>query len=262
MAKKEIRLLRADEIECRTGTISEKGLSLLLYKDARADMKILDEVYGITGWQRRHEVIGGNLYCTVSIWDDAKKQWIEKQDVGTESYTEKEKGQASDSFKRACVSLGIGRELYTAPFIWVSASKTRMEQKGNKWVCHDKFTVTEIIYNENCEIIGLTIINQDGREVYRLWDKSGNRATAGQADDADAGTGNTSYSKPRKAEFMNAEDKQAPDRIQVINKELERTGVALDMVLSRYGVSSIETMDDDTYRRALSSLKRTKGKAA
>ena len=80
MTKKEIRLLRADEIECRIGMISEKGLSLLLYKDARADMKILDEVYGTTGWQRRHEVIGGNLYCTVSIWDDAKKQWIEKQD--------------------------------------------------------------------------------------------------------------------------------------------------------------------------------------
>ncbi|MCD8132459.1 MAG: hypothetical protein LUE19_01210 [Clostridiales bacterium] len=106
-----------------------------------------------------------------------------KQDVGTESYTEKEKGQASDSFKRACVSLGIGRELYTAPFIWVGASKTRMEQKGNKWVCHDKFTVAEITYNANREITGLVIMNQDGREVYRLQDKSGSRSIAGQAND-------------------------------------------------------------------------------
>ena len=107
----QIRLLRADEIECRIGTISEKGVSLLLYKDARADMKILDEVYGPLNWQRRHEMIGSNLYCIVSIWDDDKKQWISKMDVGTESYTEKEKGQASDSFKRACVSLGIGLSL-------------------------------------------------------------------------------------------------------------------------------------------------------
>ena len=97
----EIRLLRADEIECRIGTISDKGLSLLLYKDARADMKILDETFGILGWKRTHQSIDGNLYCTVEIWNAEKKEWISKQDVGTVSYTEKEKGQASDSFKRA-----------------------------------------------------------------------------------------------------------------------------------------------------------------
>ena len=85
-----IRLLRADEIECRIGTINEKGLSLLLYKDARADMKILDETFGVFGWKRTHQSIDGNLYCTVEIWDNEKKSWISKQDVGTVSYTEKE----------------------------------------------------------------------------------------------------------------------------------------------------------------------------
>ena len=85
----EIRLLRADEIECRIGTISDKGLSLLLYKDARADMKILDETFGCLGWKRTHQSIDGNLYCTVEIWDAEKKEWISKQDVGTVSYTEK-----------------------------------------------------------------------------------------------------------------------------------------------------------------------------
>ena len=110
-----IRALRADEIECRIGTISERGLSLLLYKDARADMRILDETFGCFGWKRTHQSIDGNLYCTVELWDSEKKEWISKQDVGTVSYTEKEKGQASDSFKRACVSVGIGRELYSAP---------------------------------------------------------------------------------------------------------------------------------------------------
>ena len=95
-----IRLLRADEIECRVSTISEKGLSLLLYKDARVDQRILDETFTPLGWQRTHQSIDGNLYCTVEVWDGDKKQWIAKQDVGTMSYTEKEKGQASDSFKR------------------------------------------------------------------------------------------------------------------------------------------------------------------
>ncbi|MCD8148277.1 MAG: hypothetical protein LUE92_01660 [Clostridiales bacterium] len=248
MAEKEIRLLRADEIECRIGMISEKGLSLLLYKDARADMKILDEVYGIAGWQRHHEVIGGNLYCTISIWDEEKTQWIEKMDVGTESYTEKEKGQASDSFKRACVSLGIGRELYTAPFIWVGASKARMEQRGNKWVCYDKFRVTEITYNDNREITGLAIVNQDGMEVYCLRVKTQSRSASAPSIGRPA-------SVPERG-------KQSVEKVQAVNQELERTGIALDVVLGHYGVSSVDAMDEDTYRRALNSLKRTKAKAA
>lgn len=84
MTQKEIRLLRADEIECRVGMVNEKGLSLLLYKDARADMKILDETFGSTGWQRIHELIGGNLYCRVQIWDEEKQQWwtiVNKKDT-------------------------------------------------------------------------------------------------------------------------------------------------------------------------------------
>ena len=112
-----IRLLRADEIECRVSTINEKGLSLLLFKDARVDQRILDETFTPFGWRRTHQCIDGKLYCTVEVWDSAKGQWVAKQDVGTESYSEKEKGQASDSFKRACLNWGVGRELYTAPFI-------------------------------------------------------------------------------------------------------------------------------------------------
>ena len=160
-----IRLLRADEIECRIGTISDKGLSLLLYKDARADMKILDETFGILGWKRTHQSIDGNLYCTVELWDEQKKCWIAKQDVGTVSYTEKEKGQASDSFKRACVSVVIGRELYSAPFIWVSAQKCSIQRKGDKFVCYDRFSVSNIAYSEDREITGLTIVNGSTGEI-------------------------------------------------------------------------------------------------
>lgn len=101
------RTLRADEIDARIAQVKETGVSLLLYKDARCDMNILDETFGAFGWERNHEVIDGRLYCTVKIKDPDSGEWISKQDVGTESYTEKEKGQASDSFKRACFNWGM-----------------------------------------------------------------------------------------------------------------------------------------------------------
>lgn len=145
----KFRDLNADEIECRVNTVSEKGCSLLLYKDARCDMKILDETVKPNNWKRSHEVINGNLFCNVSIYDDDKKEWVSKQDVGTESYTEKEKGQASDSFKRACFNWGIGRELYTSPFIWIPNDKVTLKEKtvnGKKaYTTYDKFEVTQII---------------------------------------------------------------------------------------------------------------------
>lgn len=156
----EFRTLKANEIDCRIASINEKGLSLLLYKDARVDQNILDEALGMYNWQRSHQTIDGRLYCTVSIYDDSKGQWISKQDVGTESYTEKEKGQASDSFKRACFNWGIGRELYSAPFIWIKAGDAQIKQGDNrKFLCYDKFAVEQIIYDENREIVALSIKN-------------------------------------------------------------------------------------------------------
>lgn len=116
-----VRALRADEIELRVGTVRRdgKGFSLLCYKNARCDMNILDEIYGNEWWQRDHKEIKGNLYGGVGVYNKEIGQWIWKWDCGTESFTEKQKGEASDSFKRACFSLGIGRELYTAPSIWI-----------------------------------------------------------------------------------------------------------------------------------------------
>ena len=171
MKNTEIRLLRADEIECRVGTINERGLSLLLYKDARVDQKILDEAFGMYGWERTHQSIEGNLYCTVRIWDSEKSQWIEKQDVGTTSYTEKEKGQASDAFKRACVNVGIGRELYTAPFIWIPSSKANIQKRDNRYTTSERFQVREISYNEMREIAAITIVNDRGVVAYEYQEK-------------------------------------------------------------------------------------------
>lgn len=141
------RNLRADEIEVRVGTVSKSGtgFSLLLYQDARAAMTVLDETVGVFNWQKSYS--RDNANCTISIWDEDKKQWISKEDTGTESNTEKEKGKASDAFKRTAVNWGIGRELYSAPFIWINGKDTK-----------DKFIVKEISY-EGKKITGITIYN-------------------------------------------------------------------------------------------------------
>jgi len=163
------RLLRADEIECRVSRITEKGLFLLLYKDARVDQNILDETVGHDRWQRKHELINGNLFCNVGIWFDRDtfSGWVWKQDVGTESNTEKEKGQASDAFKRACFNWGIGRELYTAPRIWISAGNYSPKQNNGKLTTYDHFVVSEISYTDD-RISSLVIVNEDtGKTVYK-----------------------------------------------------------------------------------------------
>ena len=169
MGKLEFRTLKANEIDCRVATINQKGLTLLLYKDARVDQNILDETVGAMNWQRKHT--RDNANCIISIWDEDKKQWIDKEDTGTESFTEKEKGLASDSFKRAAFNWGIGRELYTAPFIWVSAEKCEIKQGGNgKFQCFDKFAVEQILYDNERNIVAISIKNTKTNERVFLMD--------------------------------------------------------------------------------------------
>lgn len=156
---KEIPLLTANDVECRIKKITNEGAVLLLYKTARVDMRILDEVYGSMNWQRHHEVINNNLFCTISVWDSEKSQWVSKQDVGTESNAEAEKGQASDAFKRAGFAWGIGRELYDAPFIWISGKVSK----------YDRFHVTDIQYDREKQVFTrLVIFDDKGKERYRL----------------------------------------------------------------------------------------------
>ena len=157
------RDLTADEIEVRVAQVTPKGVSLLLYKDARVDQNILDETVGAYNWMRSHS--RDNANCTVSIWDESKQQWISKEDTGVESFTEKEKGLASDSFKRACFNWGIGRELYTAPFIWVKKEDcAKHEQKDGKWKCGDNFVVDSILIKDK-RVIGLTIKNLNTKQI-------------------------------------------------------------------------------------------------
>lgn len=166
---KEIRLLSAQDIECRAQQVAKdfSWCSLLLYKNARVDMQILDETFGRFGWKRSHELINGRLYCTVSIYDDEKGQWVSKQDVGVESNTEAEKGQASDAFKRACVNVGIGRELYTAPKIFISLTKDDVKNSR----LSTRFDVRAIEYTNN-QISYLQIVDNKGILRYEYADKN------------------------------------------------------------------------------------------
>lgn len=166
MKKLEFRTLTADEIDCRVGTVTDSGCSLLMYKDARVDMRLLDEVVGTTNWKREHQLINNCLFCTVSIWDEDKKEWVSKQDVGVESNTEKEKGQASDAFKRACFNWGIGRELYTCPFVWIKLGSDEWRQGTNgRKAPKTRFYVAAIEY-ENGNVSYLRIVDDNGRERF------------------------------------------------------------------------------------------------
>ena len=163
------RDLKANEIDVRIASVNEKGVTLLLYKDARVDQNILDETVGQMNWQRDHKELKGNIYCGISIFDTTSKQWITKWDCGKESFTESEKGEASDSFKRAGFNWGIGRELYTSPFIWIPADKCNIKENKGKKACYDKFVV-EAIEIKNKEITGLAIknlnLNADKKRVF------------------------------------------------------------------------------------------------
>lgn len=247
MGQNLIRLLRADEIECRIAMVKEKGLSLLLYKDARVDQRILDETFGIFGWKRSHQCIDGNLYCTVEIYNKESGEWVAKQDVGTTGCTEKEKSQASDSFKRACFNWGIGRELYSAPFIWIPADKAeiRCRKKDGKDVCYcnDRFLLSSIEYNGDREIRSLSIINSSRNQtVYEL-----------------KGEGN--ILNGQKAALEKSGDKKggiSKEQMDSLQSELARTGVAMDAVKDRYKIGKPEEMSEELYQRVMSALSKTR----
>lgn len=125
--------LTVDQVDFRIQSISQSGWAIILvYKDARVDMDRLDEAVGRGYWQRKHEFKNGILYCSVGLWNKEIGQWVWVEDAGTESNTEKEKGQASDAFKRACFNLGIGRELYDYPTILVQLRPEEFEKNGQR----------------------------------------------------------------------------------------------------------------------------------
>ena len=169
----KIRALRADEIEIRVGQVTEKGVSLLLYKDSRCDKRILDETFGIEGWANCYSEIKGNLYCSIMIHDKETGMWIQKQDCGVESNTEAEKGEASDAFKRAGFNVGIGRELYTKIFIFIKVpTKVKSTTSSGKKIYeledqYQKWHVANIRTNMETEKIEfLQVADKDNKIVF------------------------------------------------------------------------------------------------
>lgn len=235
MEKLSFRLLEASEIDCRIATVSEKGVSLLLYKDARVDQNILDETVGPMNWQRSHS--RDNANCTVSLWDEDKKQWVSKEDTGTESYTEKEKGLASDSFKRACFNWGIGRELYTAPFIWIPAGNCKVTESGRTdargkaiYTCNDRFTVSRIGYDEERNINDL-VIKCKNSVVFSM------------------------KSKPDQPEYATEEMRQT------FLSECNRIGKPKSAILKAIGGTTLAELTIDQFKRAMAAFEKTQSKS-
>lgn len=239
----KFRYLRADEVEARVAIVKQNGCSLLLYKDARCDMNILDETVGPLNWQRHHS--RDNANCTVSVWDDDKGRWIEKEDTGTESNTEKEKGLASDSFKRACFNFGIGRELYTAPFIWIPADKCKISPKGQGFTCYDRFIVKSMAV-QNGKITQVSIVNTSTNQVVFTYGKQ----TAQAAQEAPE-------EKP-----INEVGNDAIDDIKakVLSEKIKKKGLAVNSILQYYKRTDVTEMTVDEWNDAMKLLDKYKDK--
>ena len=163
---KEVRTMRAEEIELRVGSITEYTLTLMLYCSARVAQNILDDSFGSMNWQRHHS--RDNANCIVSVWDGEKQCWVEKEDTGTEANREREKSICSDSFKRACVNWGVGRELYSLKGnIWIPTEKVTIREERGRKVVKDSFSVQSITYDNERRISAMIIVNQHGKVVYQ-----------------------------------------------------------------------------------------------
>lgn len=276
----KFRDLRADEIECRIAMVKEDagsrpgGISLLLYKDARVDQNILDESVGSMNWKREHQAIDGKMFCAVSIWDEGKRQWVSKQDVGVESNTEATKGEASDSFKRACFNWGIGRELYTAPFIWVTNGKG-CEVKQKK--CYDRFSVKSIAITDK-RITALEIINSStGQVVFRMGTAPPNPANGtrnnGARGNVRAGQekGQEEPRRPSRAEeeqknreMMERAGAELIDatKIRVIKDVIAQKGLSPQSILEHYKLESFEEMTMSAWTDAMAILERYRDRGA
>lgn len=226
----KFRPLKADEIEIRVERVTKKGAWLLLYKNARVDMNILDEVVGASNWQRRHEVVNDNLFCTISVWDEDKQQWVGKQDVGVESFAAKEKGEASDSFKRAGTCWGIGRELYSAPRIFV-VCKTSPKDSGKGFDLEDRYQfdgayVSYVSHDDKGEIKELALSDKKGVVIWSNMGKSTAPLdpTEPTEDDMDI---NGKIGKIHKAALL---------------KRLETIGFTEKKICDNYGIKSLDDM--------------------
>ena len=174
-------LLEKEQISVKVKQVTASGAVALLYKSARVDMDMLDSVAGQDNWQCDYREIHGNLYCGIAIKGE-NGEWVWKWDCGIESAQDdgnEKKAEASDAFKRAGFRWGIGRELYSAPFTFLSVDTVK---DGNKYKLanpFDRYEVSAIKYDDNRKIEALTIVNSKSGEVVFDWAFGrGNKAAA------------------------------------------------------------------------------------
>jgi len=133
--------------------------TVMTYIDARDAMDLLDE-YAIYGWNREHYEIDGKVYCRVGIYMPDGSIQV-RSDCGTESNTEKEKGQSSDSFKRACVNFGIGRFLYDLPIMYIDTDVVKINGNYPKLLDKNKQPIKNL--NDYCNDLVKGKISVDNR---------------------------------------------------------------------------------------------------
>ena len=228
----KIRTLKANEIECKVATISEKGCQLLLYKTARTDMDLLDETYGPENWECEYKEIKGNLYCGIRVYFGERS--VIKWDCGIESaFGDKEKGEASDAMKRAGFKWGIGRSLYSSPFVWVQAKDMNIIKKGNGFTTYDRFSVVDINYNDEREISYLTIKNdKTNKIVYQF----GNKQVK---------------SKPITSSTINQVNILAEQYAELVSKSVEDV---LNVLSEKYQFATLNTLTDDVGQSMIKQL--------
>ena len=255
----DYRLLKASEIDARVGTVGAKGVTLLLYKDARVDMAILDETHGSEFWQRDHREIKGHMYAGVGVWNKEIKQFIWKWDCGTESFTEKEKGEASDSFKRACVNVGIGRELYTSPFIFIQC-ETVKKDRGHDLVNKYEFSgcrVNRISYNENREVTEVEIVNKKGDVIYgKKKPYTPPKKNTPKKDEYTPPGPDPDFAGH--AEKMEALKKTAISNVAAIalDKRLEKHGIDKLKFMATYHIATLEAMTNGQWDEANAAIRQ------
>ena len=240
---KDIRLLTPQDIEVRIQSVNSGGVRLLLFKNARVDMNILDETFGPMNWKREHT--RDNTNCIVSVWDAEKQEWVSKEDTGTDSNMDAQKGRASDSFKRACFNWGIGRELYTAPdmFIFSTDLKT-FKQDGNRYVCYDEFVVTDIQYQGRA-ISSVTVINLKNNKVITFKHKTPIRQNA-----------NAQTTREDVKPTQPTDDRPITEaEISLIHKWAEKKGMNISIVLAMANVETLEGLTAEGYNRIVKVLR-------
>lgn len=236
----EFRTLLPEEIELRVGMASAKGFSLLLYKDSRCDMALLDETVGSMNWKREHS--RDNANCIVSVWDSEKGQWVSKEDTGTESQTEREKGLASDSFKRACVNWGIGRELYTSPFVWISGHVEQDSRARSGYKADQRYVsglkVSAIEYSEKRTITKLLIEDADGQIAYSY------------------GVARPKTPKKKEEPKVAEPQKISVEHAEEIKNGLQETDSNVPAFLSLFQAKSVDEMLETQYAKAIEMINK------